>query len=127
MRIVNITLTIIIVVVTITIYGIIPIHAKYDKLIFQEHFNGNTLNKTRWNKFDWQIHGNAELQLYLKEDCYVQDGLLTLRTRYNPTYCIPDGSFSGCKQTNKTDKKGKLYNYTSCWVDTKNKIFHKVC
>lgn len=125
MRIVNITLTIIIVVVTITIYGIIPIHAKYDKLIFQEHFNGNTLNKTRWNKFDWQIHGNAELQLYLKEDCYVQDGLLTLRTRYNPTYCIPDGSFSGCKQTNKTDKKGKLYNYTSCWVDTKNKIFHK--
>jgi beta-glucanase (GH16 family) len=95
-----------------------------EKLIFEEHFNGNALNDSIWNRHDWNIHGDAELQLYLKEDCIVKDGLLTLRTRYNPKYCH-NISGSICKKSHKFDKAAKLYNYSSCWVDTKGKFFHK--
>ena len=45
--------------------------------------------------------GNQELELYMSDEVYVENGNLVLRTRYNPTYY---GS--------------KLYQYTSGWVDT---------
>ncbi len=53
-------------------------------------------------------HGDQELQLYLADDVYVQDGDLILRTRRNPTF---HGS--------------KLYNWTSGWVDTEHKFSHQ--
>ena len=53
-------------------------------------------------------HGDREYQLYMKEDVYVENGTLVLRTRHNPTmYGV------------------KLYNWTSGWVDTMGKVFHQ--
>eukprot|EP00054_Salpingoeca_dolichothecata_P004330 m.30215 g.30215 ORF g.30215 m.30215 type:complete len:308 (-) comp14514_c0_seq1:286-1209(-) len=77
-------------------------------MTWEDDFLGSTINASNWNVAQNFTHGDRELQLYLAEDVYVENGTLVLRTRKNPTYY---GS--------------KLYNYTSGWVDTEDKFYQK--
>ncbi|KAL4509951.1 hypothetical protein ABPG72_010144 [Tetrahymena utriculariae] len=77
------------------------------ELIFEDDFNGNTIDQSKWTAKDNWPHTDVELQLYIKEDAYQENGNLVIRTQYNPTFYSP---------SNKT------YNYTSGWIDTSFKF-----
>lgn len=74
-------------------------------LVMYDDFDGYILNNSLWSKRNNVTHGPVEFQLYLSEDCWLDgNSNLVLRTRWNPTYY---GT--------------KLYNYTSCWIDSADK------
>jgi len=70
-------------------------------LDFTEDFD--TLNTTRWNLMNG-THGGQELEFYVPEQCSVKDGMLV--------------------QT-AIEQKAYGHNYTSCWVDTQDKVFFR--
>lgn len=76
-------------------------------LVWEDTFSGKDINASNWNVAHNFTHGDQELQLYMADDAYVEDGNLVLRTRKNPTM-----------------HGKKLYNWTSAWVDTRSKVFH---
>ncbi len=51
------------------------------RLTFEEEFEGEVLNASRWNVADQMRHGDEELQLYVKDEVYLENGDLVLRTR----------------------------------------------
>jgi beta-glucanase (GH16 family) len=51
------------------------------RLTFEEEFEGEALNASRWNVADQMRHGDEELQLYVKDEVYLENGDLVLRTR----------------------------------------------
>ena len=51
------------------------------KLTFEDEFDGEALNTSRWNVADNMTHGPEELQLYVKDEVYLEKGNLVLRTR----------------------------------------------
>lgn len=87
------------------------------KLVWADEFDGTTLNASAWNIRTNESHccgpagGNGELELYLPEEVSVQGGQLVLRTRHR----VP-----GVR-----DPSGRLWNYTSGWVDTSGKVAFK--
>ncbi|EAR99186.2 glycosyl hydrolase family 16 laminarinase (macronuclear) [Tetrahymena thermophila SB210] len=78
--------------------------------VFRDDFNGTKLNTTIWTARNNMTHGSWEQQLYQSDDVYVENGNLVLRTRFNPQKYIPSG---------------RLYNYTSGWVDSQGKFSYK--
>ena len=50
-------------------------------LTFEDEFDGEALNTSRWNVADNMTHGPEELQLYVKDEVYLEKGNLVLRTR----------------------------------------------
>ena len=50
-------------------------------LTFEDNFDGDTLNSSRWNVANNMTHGPLELQLYVSEEVYLEEGDLILRTR----------------------------------------------
>jgi beta-glucanase (GH16 family) len=78
------------------------------KLVFEDNFTGSTLDSSKWLPCYWwntngcTNSGNHELQWFMPDDVYQQNGYLRLRAR---------------KRTiNASD--GKTYNYTSGMVTT---------
>jgi hypothetical protein len=53
-------------------------------LTWSDEFDGEALDTTKWNTYDQQIHGDAELQLYRAREVSVGGGLLTINTRHDP-------------------------------------------
>jgi hypothetical protein len=51
------------------------------RLTFEDDFDGDAVNASRWNVADNMRHGGEELQLYMKDEVYVEKGDLVLRTR----------------------------------------------
>ena len=67
-----------------------------------DDFSMPTLDPTLWRVADNYTHGNQEWQLYLKDEVYIENGSLVIRTRSrNASY------------------GRKPYRFTSGWVDTK--------
>lgn len=64
--------------------------------VFYDDFSGPSLNATLWNVASNKTHGSQELELYLKDDVYLENGALVLRTQARQAYFGP-----------------KLYNFTS--------------
>lgn len=48
------------------------------ELLWNDEFNGKTLNKEKWNVEDWAATKNNELQYYSPSNVKVEDGLLKL-------------------------------------------------
>jgi beta-glucanase (GH16 family) len=70
--------------------------------VYFDHFSSPTLDPTLWTVRDNMTHGDLEWQLYLKDEVYVENGAMVIRTRArNASY----GS--------------KPYRFTSGWVDTR--------
>lgn len=78
------------------------------EVVFKDDFDGNQLDTRSWTPRDNMTHGSQEYELYTADEVYVQGGYLLLRTRKRK---MPYGS--------------KMYNYTSGWVDTKDKVAYK--
>ena len=70
-------------------------------LVWNDEFNGDTVDLSKWRIEDAALRKNNELQYYTPEDVYVQDGVLVLRSQ---------------KRLMKTR------DYTSGLVDTKGKF-----
>jgi hypothetical protein len=49
-------------------------------VVFEEGFDGTTINQTRWNVRNNYTHGNQELSMYMTDHVYLQDGNMVLRT-----------------------------------------------
>ena len=79
-------------------------HAQYEAVFFDD-FSGPTLNPASWNIYDNKTHGDREWQLYLKDDVFIRDGKLVLRT-----------------QARDVSYGSKAYHFTSGWVDSSNKV-----
>eukprot|EP00039_Didymoeca_costata_P014150 m.225519 g.225519 ORF g.225519 m.225519 type:complete len:264 (-) comp15957_c4_seq15:1095-1886(-) len=73
------------------------------KLTWSDEFDGGVINTSNWQVYDNQTHGPKELELYTKDEVYVQDGKLILRTQLRQR-------MYGTKQ----------YNYTSGWVQSEH-------
>lgn len=90
--------------------------ARQWKLSWSDEFDSPAgLDTKTWNVRTNQSHccspfgGNGELQLYLPDEAFVDDGSLHLRTRRRAA----------------TDPAGKRWNYTSGWIDTKGHFAQK--
>ena len=59
------------------------------RLTFSDEFDSETLNTSNWNVAGGGTHGANELQLYTADEVSVRDGQLSIRTRWNPTDCVP--------------------------------------
>eukprot|EP00040_Diaphanoeca_grandis_P018933 m.99662 g.99662 ORF g.99662 m.99662 type:complete len:313 (-) comp27178_c0_seq3:787-1725(-) len=80
------------------------------ELLWEDSFEGSVLNASRWNIKTNESHCcPAELELFVTEAVTVKDGKLVITT----------------KQETVLGPKGKVYNFTSGWVDTKNHFYHK--
>eukprot|EP00041_Stephanoeca_diplocostata_P021410 m.498746 g.498746 ORF g.498746 m.498746 type:complete len:370 (+) comp21822_c0_seq55:96-1205(+) len=91
-------------------------HAQNDDmiLVFEDDFQGDRLNTSVWCVADNYTHSTyeyngtgplpSELQLYTKDEVYVENGNLVLRTRYRPDVARKYGN------------NGR--NYTSGWVES---------
>lgn len=102
-------------------------------LTFSEEFDGSTVNASRWRVADGGTHGD-ELELYTKDDVFVRDGSVVMRTRYNPTRCVvpqnrsndgPCGLSDGhscCLPPGSAPGTTRSYNYTSGWLDTEGRF-----
>lgn len=75
------------------------------ELVFVDDFNGSVLNETTWTVRNNMTHGDQEWQLYLKDEAWVDNSNLVIRTRVNPTMYGP-----------------RRYNWTSAWVDSAGKL-----
>jgi beta-glucanase (GH16 family) len=71
------------------------------KLIWQDEFNGKKLDKTKWNVLTRETSKHDELQYYIPDEVYLQDGNLRI-------------------QSSKRDYGDK--HYTSGRLDTKDKL-----
>lgn len=80
-------------------------------LVFEDNFDGTTVDTSKWNIEDWPSDRNQELQYYAPDDVFVEDGNLVLRSQKR-TYTIPEG---------KKDA-GQTREYTSGAVNTLNKF-----
>ena len=80
------------------------------ELSFADHFEGDALNTTSWNIKSNESHccqlGKEELELYMPDEIFIQDGKLNVRTRHRA----------------EIGPQQKVYHYTSGWIDTKNKF-----
>jgi beta-glucanase (GH16 family) len=104
------------------------------RLTFSDDFD--TLNTSKWNVASGGTHGANELELYTADDVSVTaDGMLSIRTHWNPTDCVPSngsakvpGPSDGhawCLEGRPAPAGGgpgpagtQRYNFTSGWLDT---------
>ena len=78
------------------------------KVVFKDEFEGSQLDGRSWTARNNMTHGAREYELYMADETYVQGGYLVLRTRKRR---MAYGS--------------KVYNYTSGWVDSRDKVAYK--
>ncbi len=107
------------------------------RLTFSDEFE--TLNESTWNVAGGGTHGANELQLYTGNEVFVQDGKLSIRTRWNPMDCVPaNGSaktpgpsdgHAWCLNGQPAPPGGgagpagtQRFNFTSGWLDTERKF-----
>ncbi len=77
-------------------------------LIWQDEFDGPTIDTSKWRVEDLHLIKNNELQYYAPDDVYFEDGHLVLRSQQR-TYCGYD-----------EDAQWRCFNYTSGLVESKN-------
>jgi beta-glucanase (GH16 family) len=107
------------------------------RLTFSDEFE--ILNASSWNVAGGGTHGANELQLYTGDEVSVQDGKLSIRTRWNPMDCVPaNGSaktpgpsdgHAWCLDRQPAPAGGgagpagtQRFNFTSGWMDTEQKF-----
>ena len=76
---------------------------------FADHFEGASLNASRWTVRNNMTHGPQERQLYLSDEVWVENGHLMIRTRKNAA----------------RSPNGTMYNFTSGWVDSAGLVFQR--
>eukprot|EP01120_Amphizonella_sp_Union-15-10_P011767 TRINITY_DN5080_c0_g1_i1.p1 TRINITY_DN5080_c0_g1~~TRINITY_DN5080_c0_g1_i1.p1 ORF type:complete len:250 (+),score=40.73 TRINITY_DN5080_c0_g1_i1:41-790(+) len=69
-------------------------------LVWEEHFNGNSVDQSKWNLRNYFTHG-PEGEIYLSDECYVSNGYLVLRSQ---------------------QREVNGHKWTSCWLDTREKF-----
>ena len=101
------------------VFTVQNLYATKWELTWEENFSGTSLNHSRWNTLKNQTHccgprlpwpfnkvPTSELELYIGDEVNVKDGNLEISTharRYE-------------------DQHGKIWNFTSGWIDTKDKF-----
>jgi len=50
-------------------------------LVWQDEFNGHKLDTSKWNILTRETSKHDELQYYVPDEVYVEDGLLRIRSR----------------------------------------------
>lgn len=57
------------------------------RLMFQDEFDGNTLDTNKWNPKDpWERERNRELQAYVRDAFEVRDGVLRIKAEKRPAF-----------------------------------------
>ncbi|MFA6539991.1 MAG: glycoside hydrolase family 16 protein, partial [Bacteroidota bacterium] len=75
-------------------------HAKWN-LVWSDEFNGDRLDQTKWNVLLREQSKHGELQYYVPDEVYVENGLLRVRSRAR--------SYGSMKYTSgRLDTKGKF-------------------
>jgi beta-glucanase (GH16 family) len=74
-------------------------------LVFADTFSAPSINTSAWTVRDNMTHGDKEWELYTKDNVYLEDGNLVLRT-----------------QATQARYGSKVYNFTSGWVDTRGLV-----
>eukprot|EP01102_Stenamoeba_stenopodia_P002161 TRINITY_DN11938_c0_g1_i1.p1 TRINITY_DN11938_c0_g1~~TRINITY_DN11938_c0_g1_i1.p1 ORF type:complete len:297 (-),score=69.76 TRINITY_DN11938_c0_g1_i1:124-1014(-) len=78
-------------------------------LVFEDDFTGSELNSSVWNIQNFTIHGTTELEIYMADQVYLENGTyLVLKTEAG----------------NVTYSSGVHYNFVSGEVTTKEKFYH---
>lgn len=79
-------------------------------VIWNDEFNGTTVNTARWNVSDIHYNKNNELQYYAPDEVYLDNGNLVLRSRQRPYWGFDDRG------------DWRYFDYTSGLVDTFGKF-----
>ncbi|KAL4446872.1 hypothetical protein ABPG74_014844 [Tetrahymena malaccensis] len=77
------------------------------ELIFEDEFNGDKIDQSKWNIANNFTHTQKEQQIYFPENAYTENGNLVIKTEFQPKFYEP---------FNRT------YNYTSAWLDSSKKF-----
>ena len=59
----------------------VAVSASEWRMTFEDDFDGDMLNTSRWSVAHNMTHGPLELQLYVSDEVYLENGDLVLRTR----------------------------------------------
>ena len=79
------------------------------QVTFEDLFEGPALNTSYWTVAHNLTHGSYEKQLYIKDDVWVENGNLVVRTRKNRA----------------RSSNGTFYDFTSGWIEGSGKIFQQ--
>jgi beta-glucanase (GH16 family) len=78
-----------------------PVQQKVWKLVWQDEFNGKRLDTSKWNVLLREQSKHGELQYYLPDEVYIENGILRLRSRVR--------AYGGMKYTSgRLDTRGKF-------------------
>jgi beta-glucanase (GH16 family) len=73
------------------------------KLVWNDEFDGDTLNASWWTLSTGTVHRPDEIQLYTSDNAKVSNGSLVITTR---------------RERRAAPTTGVMFNYTSAWVTT---------
>lgn len=84
-------------------------------LLWEDNFDGTELNMTNWNNTRFQSHGYPdEMQYYIADNVYLEDGNLVLKTLYDPTF-DPDRNITYPYTSGVVTSSGKFYTTYGKW------------
>ncbi len=95
------------------------------KLIWQDEFDGNTVDPNNWIVLDAHLIKNGELQYYDPEDVYLENGCLVLRSRQHDPPVIrphPDGHSAEFEFTSGLVEGPGLFSHTYGWIEIRAKL-----
>ena len=79
-------------------------------LIWQDEFNGSSIDSSKWRVEDLHLNKNNELQYYTPQDVYIENGKLVLRSQKRSFWGYDD------------DGVWRHFDYTSGLVETKDRF-----
>ncbi|GAB1473965.1 hypothetical protein MASR2M69_14060 [Bacteroidota bacterium] len=85
------TTNLLLIMLILTVLGVLPAGAQQQpqrdpgnsgwELIWRDEFNGKTLDKTKWNVLTRETSKHDELQYYVPDEVYLENGSLRIRSR----------------------------------------------
>ena len=90
------------------------------KLDWEDDFS--FLDESRWSVLNYAAHGK-ELQLYMADNVWAEDGNLVIRLNNRPVECLPEKNWVAVNSC-ELCKQG-VYPYSSGWVETKKSYYRK--
>lgn len=94
-------------------------------LLWQDEFEGSTVDRSRWRVLDEHLIKNGELQYYDPEDVYLGNGHLVLRSRHHDppvTRPHPNGGTAEFEYTSGLVETPGLFSHTYGWIEIRAKL-----